>query len=138
MSFSGKSIVMRMLGAVLRQQLLDAVPRIEQIAQRLIVVERRNDERHILAHVRLAEPRSVKHRLRRIGQVRGEHVVDHAVGIRLVKRFQTAGEERESRAREHALGLALLEIIRQIEDGIAGSIPKKFPIPIDGSKMLPP
>ena len=63
-----------MIGAVLRQQLLDAVPRVEQVAQGLIVVERRDDERHVFAHVRLAEPRAFEHLFGGIGQVRGEHV----------------------------------------------------------------
>ena len=85
------------------------------------MVERRDDERHVFAHIRLAEPRAFEHLFGGIGQVRGEHVVDHALGIRLVKRLQAAGEERERRAREHALGLAPLEVIRQIEDGVAGS-----------------
>ena len=83
-----------MLRAVFGEQLLDSVPRIEQVAQGLIMVERRNDKRHILAHIRLAEPRAIQHFLGRIGQVRSEYMVDDALAVRLVERFQSAGSAR--------------------------------------------
>ena len=47
-------------------------------------------------------------------------MIDHALLIRLVERIQAAGEEREGCARKHALGAALLEVVRQIEHGITG------------------
>ena len=102
-------------------QVLDAAVGIQQAAQAAVVVQAGNDVGNILAHVRLDEPRGVLQFVGAVGQVGGDHAADVAFLVGLVEGVQTVGEQGEGGGSENAVGLALLQLVGQIQNAVAGA-----------------
>ena len=74
----------------------------------------------ILGHVHLIEPRTILQPFGAIGQVRAKHAVDIAVLIGFVKALQAIGEDAVGGIGEDPLGVAGLQIVGDIQHGLAG------------------
>ena len=74
----------------------------------------------VLGDVHLVEPGAVLQLLGAVGQVGAEHAVDNALPVGLVKALQAVGEDGVGGVGENPLGLALLQVVGNVQHGLAG------------------
>ena len=101
-------------------QIMHAVIRRQQLRQRTVVVECRNDVGNVLAHVGFDEPRRCLQFGCAVGQVRGNHAVNQTFVVALLVQLQTVGEQREGNGREDAVRAEFLQAVRNLNHGFAG------------------
>lgn len=117
-----RKLLVDVLGAVERtllKQRLDLAVRVDQRADRHIVVQGGNEIRDILRNIDLVEPRAVAQLRVQIGQVAAEDAVDQALLVRLVELLEAVREDGVRRIGEEAVRAAILDVLRDVEHGIA-------------------
>ena len=98
-----RKLLVDVLGAVERallKQRLDLAVRVDQRADRHIVVQGGNEIRDILRNIDLVEPWAVAQLRVQIGQVAAEDAVDQALLVRLVELLETVRWRARNRQRK--------------------------------------
>ena len=103
-------------------QIMHAVIRRQQLRQRTVVVQCRNDVGNVLTHIGFDEPRRCLQFGRTVGQVRGNHAVNQTFVVALLVQLQTVGEQREGNGREDAVRAELLQAVCDLNHGFAGGL----------------
>lgn len=117
-----RKLLVDVLGAVERallKQRLDLAVRVDQRTDRHIVVQGGNEVRDILRNIDLVEPWAVAQLRVQIGQVAAEDAVDQALLVRLVELLEAVREDGVRRIGEEAVRAAILDVLRDVEHGIA-------------------
>ena len=83
------------------------------------MVQGGDDEGDIFAHIGFNKPFGFRQLRLAVGQVGGNDPIDETVAIGFFKGINTVGEEGKGAAREDAVGLALFQLFRQVDDAFA-------------------
>ena len=87
---------------------MDPLDRIEKLADGIVMVEGVDDVGNVFAHIDLYVPLTLQQVRTAVYEVGGEHTVQHAVGIRLIKFIKSVGEQTESSKGKDTLGALFL------------------------------
>ena len=99
---------------------VDLLDGVEDVADRLVVVEGVDDVGNVLAHTYLNVPGLVCKLGIVIDEVGGKDLVDDTFLISLIKALKTVGEEAEGSEVEDSLCAALLDLLCNVEERVAG------------------
>ena len=107
-------------GALALQELVDAVHRVQQVADGLVVVQGVHDVGDILGHIHGDVPLPMEQLRRAVDQVGGEDPVDFAPLVGGVELCQTLAEQAEGCEDEDAAGAHLFQLSGDVQHRLAG------------------
>ena len=102
------------------QQIVDTGHRIQEGADRLVVIQSVDDIGHILTHIYLMVPLACQKFRRAVYQIGGEHLIDDALLECFIEDLQTVTEQTEGDEQEDAAGSLLLQLHGYVQDGLTG------------------
>ena len=105
---------------ILFNDFVNAVHRIEQGAQRGVVIQRIDDQRKELAHVTADIIRLISELFRLIHEIRRDQQIEYAVLVCAVEFADAAGKDAESRADKNALRLLALQELSGLKHLVSG------------------
>ena len=86
----------------------------------LVMVDGGDEVSGVLGDVHVIVPLALQQLRLAVGQVRAQHSLDDAVIVGLVELVQTGGEQREGAAGKDVTGAAHLQLVGNVQHGLAG------------------
>ena len=106
---------------MLVHQRMNTLCRIQQAADRSIVIQGVDQVCNILAHIDFRIPRSGKQLWTTVGQVCGKDTVDQAIRMRLIELIAPLRKEAKGSEVEDSLSALCLQLQCNVDQGITGS-----------------
>ena len=102
------------------QQGADLGHGVDDAGNALVVVDGSDEVGGVLGHVNIVVPLALQQFGLAVGQVGAQNCLDDAVVVRLVELLQTGGEQREGAAGKDVAGAAHLQLVADVQHGLAG------------------
>ena len=116
--FVNSALTFILLHAVLLEQVLDLDVRIDDLADRNVVVDSFNEVSDVLGNIYLVEPRSAEKLRSPVCEVCTEYAVESAFLVSLVELLKAVCEDGIGSISEYSACLLLLEGISEVEHGL--------------------
>lgn len=103
------------------QQMLDLGHRVDDAGYAHIMVDGSDEISGVLRQINIKVPGALQQLRLAVGQVGAQHSLDDAVIVGFVELIQTGSEQREGGTGKDVLGTAHLQLIADVQHGLAGS-----------------
>ena len=100
--------------------MLDLGHRVDDAGNAHIMVDGSDEISGVLRQINIKVPGALQQLRLAVGQVGAQHSLDDAVIVGLVELLQTGGEQREGAAGKDVAGTAHLQLVGDVQHGLAG------------------